>query len=130
MPIFSDGQDPLHATQGIFVFKATLKTEVDPFAGPTPDEVLAAAFRQYNPIPWVIDVVSREKPDQTPAPDYDPIPLLVGTKYEGLLGQSLGDVNPAQTQARMAVMANVLSRICLGNESRRPCLSGRECGCA
>ena len=99
MPSFSDGQDPREATEGDWVFHAT--SHAAPPEPVTPGETIGAAFRQYNPILWIIDAASRSRPDQTPVPSYDPIPLLVGTKHESLIGQSLGDVNPAQTKARM-----------------------------
>jgi hypothetical protein len=101
MPIFVDGQDPLDATQGRSIRAPTGQAAPDPFGAPTPDEVVAAAFRQYNPIAWAVGAVSEPKTDQTPVPGYDPIRLLVGTKYESLVRLSIADVNPAQTTARM-----------------------------
>jgi hypothetical protein len=102
MPTFIDGQDPLDATQGRSVRAPTGPQPTDPFSGPTPEETIGAAFRQNNPIVSVVHAINQSRPDQTPIPGYDPITPLIGTKYEGLIGQSLGDVNPAQTRARMA----------------------------
>jgi hypothetical protein len=50
----------------------------------------------------VLDAISRGPTVAPPVPGYDPIPRLVGTKYEPLLNQSLGDTSPDETTARMA----------------------------
>jgi hypothetical protein len=102
MPTFVEGHDPLDATVGPSVRGPLGQAGPDPFAAPTSADVLGAAFRQYNPIAWAVEALSQPKTDQTPVLGYDPIPLLVGTKYESLVGQSITDVSPAQTKAHMA----------------------------
>lgn len=53
---------------------------------PPPDggDVLAAAFRQVNPVASTIDVLTSSRPDLTPDPTYKPFddPGIKGTKYE------------------------------------------------
>jgi hypothetical protein len=74
----------------------------DPFLHPAP-ELMGAAFRQYNPIMWAIDAFTQPTPDHVPTPGYrPPVESLSRSHYEPYLSQFLGDVNPAQTDARMA----------------------------
>jgi hypothetical protein len=74
----------------------------DAFLHPTPEETIGAAFRQNNPIASVLDAISRSREDMRPQEGYDPIPRVVGTKYEPYIDRFLADQNPAQTDARMA----------------------------
>jgi hypothetical protein len=70
--------------------------------GPPPGVAAEAALRQYNVIRWVYEAFTHSQPDATPVPGYDPVPLVAGTHYEPYASQFMGDVNPAQTKARMA----------------------------
>jgi hypothetical protein len=101
MPLFPEGQDPLDQTQG-----APLNWPSGPPSGlvpvPTPTKVLGAAFRQTNSLSTVYSWLTKKSPDATPVPGYDPIPRVVGTHYEQYAYKFEGDVNPAQTDARMA----------------------------
>jgi hypothetical protein len=103
MPIFTEGQDPLD-TPGVNPEgrMPTGTPDPVPFAAPGGDTVVAAAFRQNNPIASVLDAITRSRPDMTPIPGYDPIARLKATKDDDLIDQSLADVNPAQTDARIA----------------------------
>jgi hypothetical protein len=65
-------------------------------------DTFSAAFRQLNPVVSVLDAITRSRPDMTPVPGYDPVKRLSGTKDDDLIEQSLADVNPAQTDARIA----------------------------
>ena len=99
MPLFEEGQ-PLGDSQNLRMPIGS--PEPDPFLHPTPNETLGAAFRQANPIVSALDAILRDRPSDTPVPGYDPIPKLIGSKYEPYIDQFLADVNPAQTDARMA----------------------------
>ena len=102
MPTFVEGQDPLDQGAPAPGRTPLGPTQPDPFVGPTHGEVIGAAFRQNNPVASVLDAISRGPTVSPPVPGYDPIPRLVGTKYEPLLNQSLGDTSPDETTARMA----------------------------
>jgi hypothetical protein len=100
MPGFAEGQDPLDATHG-----PSLNFPREPALpppAPLPWELPGAALRQYNPIMWAIDTYMRPIPDSMPVAGYDPIPRVVGNHYEQYAYKFLGDVDPAQTDARMA----------------------------
>jgi hypothetical protein len=101
--IFTEGQDPLD-TQGVNPAgrMPTGTPAPDAFAYPTGPQVVGAAFRQNNPVVSVLDALSKGSPDMTPVPDYNPVKRLSGTKDDDLIEQSLADVNPAQTDARIA----------------------------
>jgi hypothetical protein len=101
--IFTEGQDPLDA-QGINPAgrMPTGTPSPDAFSYPTGPQIMGAAFRQNNPVVSVLDALSRSQPDMTPVPDYNPVTKLSGTKDDDLIEQSLADVNPAQTDARIA----------------------------
>jgi hypothetical protein len=103
MPVFTEGQDPLD-TQGVNPTGRlpTGSAPPDPWNYPTTGETLGAAFRQNNPVVSVLDSITRSRPDMTPVPDYDPVKRLSGTENDDLIDQSLSDVNPAQTDARIA----------------------------
>lgn len=105
MPIFSEGQDPLD--QGLDPSQPagrmpTGAPEPAPFSGPGSNAVIGAAFRQNNPVVSVLDAITQSRPDMTPVPGYDPVQRLSGTENDDLIDQSLADVNPAQTDARIA----------------------------
>jgi hypothetical protein len=95
MPFFDEASD----REG----RAPLGTAApDPWSYPSSPDVLGAAFKLYNPVVSVLDAISRSRPDMTPVPGYDPVTRLSGTKNDDLIEQSLADVNPAQTDARIA----------------------------
>src|SRR6516162_4895621 len=95
MPFFDEGSDPFG--------RAPLGTKPpDPWSYPGAQDVIGAAFKLYNPVVSVLDAISRSRPDMTPVPGYDPVTRLSGTKDDDLIEQSLADVNPAQTDARIA----------------------------
>jgi len=96
MPFFSEGQDPLDGRVPLGL------PEPPPFHEPTTQETIGAAFRQNNPVVSVLDALSRSRPDMAPVPGYNPVDRLSGTKDDDLIEQSLADVNPAQTDARIA----------------------------
>ena len=105
MTIFTEGQDPLD--QGLDPSQPagrmpTGVPEPAPFTAPGSNTVIAAAFRQNNPVVSVLDAITRSRPDMTPVPGYDPVARLKGTKDDDLIDQSIADVNPAQTDARIA----------------------------
>lgn len=102
MPTFVEGQDPLDQGAPAPGRMPMGPTPPDQFIGPTAPEVWGAAFRQNNPVVSVIDAISKSPAVAPPVPGYNPVPRLVGTKYESLLSQSLGDTNPDETTARMA----------------------------
>ena len=100
--IFAEGQDPLdqgNAQPGRMPIGAP---EPDPFTKPTPGDVIGAAFRLNNPIVSVLTAISNSSKVYAPEPGYEPVDHVMGTKYEPYLNDFLGDVNSAQTQARMA----------------------------
>src|ERR1700757_5052914 len=101
MPLFTEGQDPLDQGQSVGRMP-TGTPEPPPFSGPSSNAVVGAAFRQNNPVVSVLDALSRSRPDMTPVLGYDPVKRLSGTKDDDLIEQSLADVNPAQTDARIA----------------------------
>ncbi len=76
--------------------------EPAPVQAPSAGATFGAAFRQDNPVVSVLDALTRSRPDTTPVPGYDPVTRLSGTKDDDLIEQSLADVNPAQTDARIA----------------------------
>jgi hypothetical protein len=105
MPLFPEGQDPLDVASGTNEpGRMPLgQAPPDPWAAePSQLDTITAAFRQNNPIVSVLSVLSRSRPDMTPEPGYDPVKRLSGTKDDDLIEQSLADVNPAQTDARIA----------------------------
>jgi hypothetical protein len=103
MPFFDEGADPLDppaVNPG-----GRMPTGInppDPYSGPSSEQVYGAAFRQNNPVVSVLDAITRSRPDMTPVEGYDPVKRLTGTKDDDLIEQSLADVNPAQTDARIA----------------------------
>jgi len=99
MPFFDEGQDPLGPSFGRMPLG---QTPGDPFAYPKTTDVIGAAFRQSNPVISTLDAISRSRVDMAPVPGYDPVTRLSGTKDDDLIEQSLADVNPAQTDARIA----------------------------
>jgi hypothetical protein len=105
MPVFTEGQDPRDPPGAANTFGGRMPTGAappDPWNYPTTGETLGAAFRQNNPIVSVLDSISQSRPDMTPVPGYDPVKRLSGTENDDLIEQSLADVNPAQTDARIA----------------------------
>ena len=98
MPLFVDGQDPRPLGA-----PPPEPAAPDPFATPTFDQTLGAAFRQQNPVVSVIDAIRSSSSNTTPDPDWNPLSLIRGTPYEqDHLRDFLGDVNRDQTLARMA----------------------------
>ena len=105
MPIFTEGHDPLDAGLDPSQPMGRMPTgapEPAPFSGPNGEETVAAAFRLNNPVVSVLDAITRSRPDMTPVPGYDPVTHLKGTENDDLIDQSIADVNPAQTDARIA----------------------------
>ena len=105
MPIFTEGQDPLDAGLDPRQPAGRMPTgapEPAPFSAPSRLDVAGAAFRLDNPVVSALDAITRSRPDMTPMPGYDPIKRLAGTENEDLIDQSFADVNPAQTDARIA----------------------------
>lgn len=98
MPLFSEGQDPRDATQGRSLAFPTPPAPAP--LPPTPEEKLSAVL-EANPYVALGRWGLKASPDGAPVQGYDPIPDLVGTKYEPYIHQFMGDVNPAQTNARM-----------------------------
>jgi hypothetical protein len=94
VPFFDEGQPEGRAPLGT--------APPDPWSYPSAPDVLGAAFRQNNPVVSVLDAITRSRGDMTPVPGYDPVTRLSGTKDDDLIEQSLADVNPAQTDARIA----------------------------
>lgn len=102
MPFFDDGQDPLDQGAGPGGRMPLGQSSPDPWSYPTDADVLGAAFRQDNPVVSVLSAITASRPDMTPDPTYDPVKYLSGTPNDDLIEQSLGDVNQAQTDARIA----------------------------
>jgi hypothetical protein len=101
--VITDGQDPLDPPGTTAPGRVPMgPPDADPWTYPTAMDTIGAAFRQYNPVISALDAITRSRPDMTPVPGYDPITKLKGTKDEDLIDQSLADVNPAQTDARIA----------------------------
>jgi hypothetical protein len=103
MTVFYGDQDPLNATLGQSL-NLPMPLDSGPANFPIAGEAAEAALRQYNAIRWIYDAFTRTQPDATPQQGYDAVPLVAGTKYEPYASQFLGDVNPAQTRARMAII--------------------------
>ena len=104
MPFFTEGQDPLTQNTPDLGRMPMGQAAPDPFNVPTMNETVGAAFRQVNPVASAIDAFTRSSPDLTPQAGYNPLPRVIGTKYEPFASQFVDDVNPAQTSARMAKM--------------------------
>jgi hypothetical protein len=103
MPFFDDGQDPLDTPGANAGGRAPIGSNPpDAWNYPTTSDVIGAAFRQNNPVVSVLDAITQSRPDMTPVPGYDPVTRLSGTPDDDLIEQSLADVNPAQTDARIA----------------------------
>ena len=105
MPIFTEGHDPPDAGLDPSQPAGRMPTgtpEPAPFSGPGAADIVGAAFRQNNPVVSVFDAITRSRPDMTPVPGYDAVQRLKGTENDDLIDQSLADVNPAQTDARIA----------------------------
>lgn len=101
--VFTEGQDPLDAPNVSPAGRMPTGTAPsDPFAYPSTPAVVGAAFRENNPVVSVLDALSKGSADAAPIPGYNPVKRLSGTKDDDLIEQSLADVNPAQTDARIA----------------------------
>lgn len=100
MSVFYGDQDPLDATYGRSVNLPLGPPPAAPLQ-PTPGEFGPAIAAETNSVVGMANAIMRARPDDTPTPGYDSVPLVAGTKYEPYMGQFLGDVNEAQTHARM-----------------------------
>jgi hypothetical protein len=101
--VFPEGQDPLESP-GINPpgRMPTGTAPPDPWNYPSGEQIFGAAFRQNNPVISALSAITQSRPDMTPVPGYNPVARLSGTKDDDLIEQSLADVNPAQTDARIA----------------------------
>lgn len=102
MPFFDDGQDPLDAGNQPGGRMPLGAESPSPWDIPKTSDVVAAAFRQNNPVVSVLAAITQSRPDMTPQQGYDPVKYLSGTPNDDLIEQSLSDVNQAQTDARIA----------------------------
>jgi hypothetical protein len=103
MPIF-DESDESRAGGATQMMRAPTGAPQPAEPPPPPGwgDIFGAAWRD-SPL-YSVGSALGERPEYAPEPGYDPVPGIMGTRYEGFADRFLGDVSPLQTERTKAAI--------------------------